>query len=126
MEKSISTRIKLIIASVPFVFIFAVVFTTAPNAKMAKLRPAESAPAMLSDAGSDYATSCLRCHGGDGRGQTAKGRQTHAGDLTKSRVSDAKGIRMITNGSGEMPAFKSSLSPAQIKAVMAYVHGFRQ
>lgn len=126
MEKTISTRTKLIIAALPFVFIFAVVFTAAPNAKMAKLNPSESEPPMLADAVSDYAASCSRCHGGDGRGQTAKGRQTHAGDLTKSSVSDAKGIRMISNGSGEMPAFKSSMSPAQIKAVMAYVRGFRR
>lgn len=78
------------------------------------------------DAGSDYATNCARCHGNDGRGQTPKGRQTRAGDLTKSSISDAKGIRMIGNGSGDMPAFKDSMSVAQIKAVMAYVRGFRK
>lgn len=125
MEMIKKTRAKLLIASIPFFFIFAIVFATTPNAEMAKLAPLEST-SMRADGGSDYATSCSRCHGGDGRGQTAKGRQTHAGDLTKSTVSDAKGIRMITNGSGEMPAFKDSLSPAQIKAVMAYARGFRR
>lgn len=125
MEIVKQTRTKLLIASIPFIFLFAIAFTAVPNAEMAKLAPAEGR-SMRADGGSDYATSCSRCHGGDGRGQTAKGRQTHAGDLTKSTVSDAKGIRMITNGSGEMPAFKDSLSPAQIKAVMAYARGFRR
>lgn len=124
MKKPISNRIKLIIAAVPLAFVLAIVFTASPNAQMAKLTTAASTA--VSDGASDYATSCARCHGGDGRGQTAKGRQTHAGDLTKSNVTDAKGIRMITNGSGEMPAFKSSLSPAQIRAVMAYTRGFRR
>jgi cytochrome c6 len=125
MQKPISNRVKLIVASVPFSFVIAVVFAAAPNAKMAAHVPVGSTP-MISDGASDYAASCSRCHGSDGRGQTAKGKQTHAGDLTKSNVSDAKGIRMITNGSGEMPAFKSSLTPAQIRAVMAYTRGFRR
>lgn len=124
MKKTISNRIKLIIAAVPLAFVLAVVFAASPNAQMAKLTTAASTA--VSDGASDYATSCARCHGGDGRGQTAKGRQTHAGDLTKSNVTDAKGIRMITNGSGEMPAFKSSMTPAQIRAVMAYTRGFRR
>lgn len=123
MKKTISNRIKLIIAAVPLIFVLAVVFTASPNAQMAKLTAGSAA---VSDGASDYAASCARCHGGDGRGQTAKGRQTHAGDLTKSNVTDAKGIRMITNGSGEMPAFKSGLTPAQIRAVMAYTRGFRR
>ena len=96
-----------------------------PRANMAS-SPSASAVETLSDAGSDYATNCARCHGNDGRGQTAKGRQTHAGDLTKSSISDAQGVRMITNGSGEMPAFKGNMSPEQIKGVMAYVRGFRR
>ena len=125
MQKPISNRVRLIVASVPFIIILAVVFAAVPNAKMAKYAPIESSP-MMSDGGSDYAASCSRCHGSDGRGQTAKGRQTHAGDVTKSNVTDAKGIRMISNGSGEMPAFKSSMTPTQIREVMAYSRAFRR
>jgi mono/diheme cytochrome c family protein len=33
---------------------------------------------------------------------------------------------MITNGSGQMPAFKNTLSAEQIREVMAYSRGFRQ
>lgn len=123
MSKTKSSRIKLLIASAPLILLSAVFLGSGQKASMARIDPASAA---AYDSGSDYAAQCARCHGNDGRGQTAKGRQTHAGDLTKSTVSDAKGIRMITNGSGEMPAFKNSMSPEQIKAVMSYVHGFRR
>jgi mono/diheme cytochrome c family protein len=125
MEILRSARTKLLIASVPFLLVAAISFAANSGANMASAA-AVTTESMMSDPGSDYVSYCTRCHGGDGRGQTAKGRQTHAGDLTKSRVSDAKGIRMITSGSGEMPAFKASMNAEQIKAVMAYVHGFRQ
>jgi cytochrome c6 len=123
MSRTNLSGLKLLIASMPLIFLFAVIFGVTPNVSMAKIMPEN---AVVFDGASDYTAQCSRCHGGDGRGQTAKGRQTHAGDLTKSTVSDTKGIRMITNGSGEMPAFKSSMSAEQIKAVMNYVHGFRR
>lgn len=122
MNKRKETRLKLAAAAMPLIILPAIAFGIPARPGMATAEP----EAMLfADSSSDYAAQCARCHGGDGRGQTAKGRQTHAGDLTKSGVSDAKGIRMITNGSGEMPAFKNSLSAEQIKGVMNYVKGFR-
>lgn len=77
------------------------------------------------DGGSDYATYCTRCHGSDGRSQTTKGRQTKSPDLTKSRVGDAKAIRMVLNGSGEMPSFKKSMDAARIRDVVAYARSLR-
>jgi len=72
-----------------------------------------------------YATSCARCHGGDGRAQTAKGKQTGATNFTsaKWKPSEARAIRAITNGKGKMPAFKDTLSADEIKAVWAYIRG---
>lgn len=125
MRNNRSAVTKLLLAATPIALVIGLAFTFSPNVSMAKVTPVMSVSPMA-DGGSDYATYCTRCHGSDGRGQTAKGRQTHAGDLTKSSVSDTKGIRMITNGSGEMPAFKSSMSAEQIRGVMAYIHGFRR
>jgi mono/diheme cytochrome c family protein len=75
------------------------------------------------DGASIYAASCARCHGGDGRGQTAKGRQTGAKDFTSSKwiPNEARGIRAITNGKGKMPSFKNTLSAEEIRAVWNYV-----
>ena len=77
------------------------------------------------DGGSDYAAHCTRCHGADGRSQTAKGRQTKSPDLTQSRVSEAKAVRMVANGSGDMPAFKKSMDVARIRDVVAYARSLR-
>ncbi len=125
MEKLKRTRIKLLIATVTILVAAVGIFTSGPEASMSNIgRFTASTP--VSDAASDYAAQCAICHGDDGRSQTAKGRKAHAADLTKSTVSDAKGMRMITNGSDEMPAFKKILSADQIKDVMEYTHRFRQ
>jgi len=70
-----------------------------------------------------YASSCARCHGSDGRGQTAKGRQTGAKDFTSAKwvPNEARAIRVITNGKGKMPAFKNSLNADEIRAAWNYI-----
>lgn len=75
-----------------------------------------------------YAAHCARCHGGDGRGQTPKGKQTGAKDFTNPQwqANEARGIRAITNGKGKMPGFKSTLNPEQIRAVWEHVRGFKR
>ena len=78
------------------------------------------------DGGSDFAAYCVRCHGSDGRSQTTKGRQTKAPDLTQSRVSDSKALRMLTTGSGEMPSFKKTLDTERMREVVAYTRTLRR
>ncbi len=117
--------VKLIGASMPLVLVGFVAFAGTHKATMTPIDMLSAENAMH-DGGSDYATHCARCHGSDGRSQTAKGKKTNATDLTKSRVADAKGIRIIANGAGEMPDFKSNMTPDQIRNVMNYVKGFRR
>lgn len=73
-----------------------------------------------------YQQHCATCHGGDGKANTPRGRRKNATDLTKSTVSTAQGIRIITNGRELMPAFKGTLSEAEIRDVMAFVREFRK
>jgi cytochrome c6 len=69
-----------------------------------------------------YTANCAKCHGADGRAKTAKGKRAGATDLTSDWNRDeARGIRIITNGKGEMPSFKGKLSPAEIRSVFNYV-----
>ncbi len=73
-----------------------------------------------------YRTHCAECHGNDGRGNTKRGRETEANDLTEPGVkgnAHDKNIRIITNGKGEMPGFKGKLSTAQIASVASYIKG---
>jgi len=55
-----------------------------------------------------YLQNCARCHGADGKAQTALGKRLQADDLTASSASTARIIRTITNGRGDMPSFKRS------------------
>ena len=72
-----------------------------------------------------FAANCARCHGVDGRAKTAKGKRVGATDFTSDWNKDqARGIRIITKGKGEMPSFKGKLSDAEIKAVFSYVTRF--
>lgn len=82
------------------------------------------------DVAAIYTKACARCHGDDGRAQTKKGRQLNATDFTSSKwqrgITDAKAIRIVTNGHEEMPAFKDTLSADEIREVMAYVRRFKR
>ncbi|MBV9216716.1 MAG: cytochrome c [Acidobacteria bacterium] len=113
------------ILQVTLVALFAVVaglgFTASRPAAVALAEP--SAEANLAG---PYGTYCARCHGGDGRANTAKGRQLEADDLTDSTIqnmSTEKMTRIIKNGRGKMPAFKN-LSARQIAQIIATVRSF--
>lgn len=71
-----------------------------------------------------YLQNCARCHGGDGRAQTALGRRLEAADLTSAEIkasSSAKLSRAIRNGRPQMPAFGKKLSARQVAALSAYI-----
>ena len=69
-----------------------------------------------------YAANCARCHGSDGRANTPKGKRVEATDFTSDWNRDeGRGIRIITNGKGEMPSFKKKLTAAEIRSVFNYV-----
>ena len=73
-----------------------------------------------------FAANCAKCHGTDGRAKTAKGRRAGATDFTSDWNRDeARGIRIITKGKGEMPSFRGKLSDAEITSVFNYVLRFR-
>jgi cytochrome c6 len=68
-----------------------------------------------------YKKSCAMCHGPDGKGRTAVGKSMKVRDLTSPEVqklSDDALYTVIADGKGKMPGYKSSLSDAQIKALV--------
>ena len=62
-----------------------------------------------------FTLRCAVCHGEDGR----KG-LNGAHDLTKSNLTATGRIYLVTNGLGNMPAFKPQLSESEIEQVVAY------
>ena len=74
-----------------------------------------------------YAQMCSRCHGPDGRANTAKGRSVGATDFTSNDwvPNVARDRRIVTRGRESMPAFKQRLRPAEIRAVVNYIRRFK-
>jgi len=77
------------------------------------------------DAASLFKAKCAVCHGADGSGNTAMGKQMQSPDLRSEEVqkqTDAQLIDATTNGKGKkMPAYKGKLTDDQIKQLVAYI-----
>lgn len=67
-----------------------------------------------------YVQNCARCHGSDGKSQTALGRKLDADNISGG-TSTSKTVRLVTNGKGKMPSFKRKLTAAQINQIADYV-----
>ena len=72
---------------------------------------------------------CVKCHGADGRGQSAEGEIAGAQDFTdkewQHRVEEQRIINSITYGHGQMPSFGKKLSKVQIKLLSTFVLTFK-
>ena len=74
-----------------------------------------------------FHTKCAMCHGPDGAGSTV-GKSMNIPDLRSDAVqksSNAELTQVISDGKAGMPPFKSSLSDAQIHALVRYVRSLR-
>lgn len=109
MKKTIKLAI---IAAFAVTGVFTALVHSAPEA----IGPSEAAsPRSL------YMQNCARCHGSDGKAQTALGKKLEADDLTTSNANTEKIVRTVTNGRGDMPSFRKKLSKAQIASIAGYV-----
>ncbi len=71
-----------------------------------------------------YKAKCATCHGADGAGQTPAGKSLKVGDLRSAdvqKMSDGDLTGVISDGKGKMPAFKGTLSAAEIGALVAFI-----
>jgi mono/diheme cytochrome c family protein len=64
-----------------------------------------------------FHTQCSRCHGEDGRGRAV----FNTPDFLSSKLAAEGMEQVISKGRAKMPAFATKLTPAEIKAVAAYV-----
>jgi cytochrome c oxidase cbb3-type subunit III len=72
-----------------------------------------------------FSSTCAGCHGLDARG--GEHGPNIASDARIQRLSDPELLNIIRNGiaKGGMPAFGSSLNPAQIEAVVSYLRSLQ-
>jgi len=75
------------------------------------------------DANTLWADHCAKCHGADGKGQTAMGKKLGVKDLTTTKLTAAEMEAVITAGKGKMTPFGAKLGAAEIKEVVAFVKG---
>ena len=110
------TKIKL-----TAVFLFVVAGAAIALASSRATRADSTAGLSASSPRTLYVQNCVRCHGGNGKAETALGKKMDASDISGG-VTTSKIIRTITNGKGHMPSFKKRLTQAQIAAIAGYVH----
>jgi len=87
-----------------------------------------ASPAKADDGATLFKTNCVVCHGADGTG-TPTGKALKAPDLHSDAVqkmTDAQIEDQINNGKNNMPPFKSTLKPEQVKLLVAYVRTFKK
>lgn len=65
---------------------------------------------------------CAVCHGKDGHGHTAKGKEVHVKDVDQNmKDSEAEMIKAVTDGKGDdMDSYKKEFTPEQIKGLVNY------
>ena len=86
-----------------------------------------SMPLLAQDSPAIYKTKCAACHGPDGKGDTAVGKKLGVRDFASPEVqkqSDDELAAIINDGKNKMPAYKKSLKPEEVKALVAFIHAF--
>ena len=77
-----------------------------------------------------YRANCGRCHGADGAGHTRMAEIVEPPDMSDAawqrKRSTSKMVASVSNGRGQMPAFKRKLSRQEIAAAIAYVRTLRR
>jgi len=82
------------------------------------------APMAAQDAAGTYKAKCAMCHGADGKGDTAVGKNMGVHDFSSAAVqqqSDADLTQIIAKGKNKMPAYANKLSESDISGLVAYV-----
>ena len=77
-----------------------------------------------------YEAKCTRCHGADGEGHTRMAEVVEPPDMTdpawRRQRSTSRMVASVTNGRGQMPAFKKKLTRQEIADAVAYVRTFKR
>jgi cytochrome c6 len=79
---------------------------------------------LAADNAAVYKAKCSACHGPDGSGQTTMGKKMNLRDLRSPDVqkqTNAELTKIITDGKNKMPAYKTKLTEAEIKGLVAHM-----
>ena len=96
---------------------------------------ATASAAWAADVKENWEKNCMKCHGADGKGNTKMGKQSGVKDYTDPKVQeemkDENAIKVIKEGIVEkgkkkMDPYKDKLTEDEIKALIAYMRGFKK
>lgn len=80
--------------------------------------------AYFQSAKSLFAQKCSVCHGNDGTGNTAKGKEVKARnwktDPEVKKMTDAKMIEIVSKGKGKMEAYEKTLGKDKVEMLVTY------
>ena len=89
-----------------------------------------TASAFAADGAAIYKATCASCHGANGDGQTTaigkKMNLRHLGSPEVQKQTDAELYAWTADGKNKMPAYKSKLSEAEIKALVAFMRTLKK
>ena len=105
-------------------------FAAAPASNVSTAAQKGRGPSQAERGREVYAANCGRCHGADGAGHTRMAEIVEPPDLTDAawqrKRSNSKMIASVSNGLGQMPAFKKKLTRQEIAAAVAYVRTLKR
>lgn len=88
-------------------------------------QPSEAA--YFQSAKSLFAQKCSVCHGNDGTGNTAKGKELKVRnwktDPEVKKMSDAKMVEITMKGKGKMEGYEKTLGKEKVEMLIAYSKG---
>ena len=70
-----------------------------------------------------YASKCAVCHGNDGSGNTAKGKELKVRDLRSAefkKMPDPKALEVMLKGKGKMEGYEKTLGKEKVAELLAY------
>ena len=76
-----------------------------------------------------YKAKCAMCHGPDGKGETAMGKNLKLKDLGSAdvqNVHDSELKTLLEKGKGKMPSLKGKLTDRQMGDVIQFVRSFKK
>ncbi len=80
--------------------------------------------AYFQSAKSLFASKCSVCHGNDGTGNTAKGKEVKARnwktDPEVKKMTDAKMLEIVLKGKGKMEAYEKTLGKEKVEMLVTY------
>jgi mono/diheme cytochrome c family protein len=87
-------------------------------------------PSQLERGREVYGANCGRCHGADGAGRTRMAEVVEPPDMSdpawQRQRSTSRMVASVSDGRGQMPAFKKKLTRQEIAAAVAYVRTLKR